>query len=229
MDHLPSNTLGCFTSIHMLGHLNDETAVSVLMTWRRVLGPGGRVLAVMPDPASTEQDLVKETVGLDGLEVRLIGFLQAVIGRGPVVNFANLLSTFGEHAAGWLLVGVGGAIVDAPRRQTWVGMGTAAFTAHAAAVVIKRVVRRPRPDSPLIRVLDSTPSRLSFPSAHAASTTAAATMLAPLVGVPLAVPVPVAMGVGRVLLGVHYPSDVLAGAGVGLLVGVLARRYWIRP
>jgi len=190
----------------------------------RVAGPWG---AGLPG-SDNEQDLVKKTVGLDGLEVRLIGFLQEVAGRGPVVNFANLLSTFGEHAAGWLLIGAGGAIVDARRRQTWVGLGAAAFTAHAAAVVIKRVVRRPRPDSPLIRVLDSTPSRLSFPSAHAASTTAAATVLAPVVGVPLATSVPVAMGVGRVLLGVHYPSDVLAGAGVGLLVGVVARRYGMR-
>jgi len=178
--------------------------------------------------SDTEQELVKVIVGLDGLEVRLIGSLQALVGRGPVVTLANLLSTFGEHAAGWLLVGAVGAIVDARRRQTWVLMGSAAFTAHAAAVVIKRVVRRPRPDSPLIAVLDSTPSRLSFPSAHAASTTAAATMLAPVIGVPLATAVPVAMGVGRVLLGVHYPSDVLAGAGVGLLVGVVARRSGMR-
>jgi SAM-dependent methyltransferase len=58
MDDLPSNAFGGITSIHVLEHLDDETAESVLATWRRVLGPGGRVLAVMPDPASRARRLM---------------------------------------------------------------------------------------------------------------------------------------------------------------------------
>jgi membrane-associated phospholipid phosphatase len=67
-------------------------------------------------------------------------------------------------------------------------------------------------------VLDDTPSRLSFPSAHAASTTAAAIALSPLLG-PAVLIAPVVMGTGRILLGVHYPTDVLAGSALGALAG----------
>ena len=61
----------------------------------------------------------------------------------------------------------------------------ARFAAHAAAVVIKRVVRRERPHHPAIAVNVGTPSRLSFPSAHATSTTAASILLARATGLPL--------------------------------------------
>src|SRR5690606_41700912 len=56
------------------------------------------------------------------------------------------------------------------------------FAAHVAAVLIKRVVRRRRPEHEAIRVHVATPSRLSFPSAHATSTTAAALLLARTTG-----------------------------------------------
>jgi len=77
------------------------------------------------------------------------------------------------------------------------------------------VVRRPRPDHPSVRVGVTTPSRLSFPSSHATSTTAAAVLLGRLTGVPLAAVLVPPMLLSRLVLGVHYPSDVLAGAALG--------------
>lgn len=67
--------------------------------------------------------------------------------------------------------------------------------------------------------LAGTPSSLSFPSAHAASSFAAARAysgLAPAVPLYAAA---VGMGVSRVFLGVHYPSHVVAGAFLGIAVG----------
>lgn len=49
VDDLPSDGFRGVTAIHVLEHLADDVADSVLATWRRVLRPGGRVLAVMPD------------------------------------------------------------------------------------------------------------------------------------------------------------------------------------
>jgi len=60
---LPSNTFGGITSIHVLEHLDDEVATAVLQTWRRVLGPGGRVLAVMPDPGGKARRMLGEQWG----------------------------------------------------------------------------------------------------------------------------------------------------------------------
>ena len=69
-----------------------------------------------------------------------------------------------------------------------------------------------------------TPSRLSFPSAHASSTTAAAVLMAPLTGLPLPVLLVPPMALSRLVLGVHYPSDVVTGVAVGALVAQLVKK-----
>ncbi|RNE50067.1 phosphatase PAP2 family protein [Corynebacterium alimapuense] len=133
-----------------------------------------------------------------------------------VVKTARSLSHFGEHSLGWLGLAALGAGLDRPRRRQWVALGVSAFSAHAASVVIKRVIRRARPHDPRIRIGVDTPSKLSFPSSHATSTSAALASLARLSGsaLPLA-GIPVMMG-SRMVLGVHYPSDTLAGALLGV-------------
>jgi membrane-associated phospholipid phosphatase len=102
--------------------------------------------------------------------------------------------------------------------------GAGAFCAHAAAVLIKRVVRRPRPHHPAVAVNVGTPSSLSFPSAHATSTTAASILLARATGLPLPVMLVPPMALSRVLLGVHYPSDVATGVAVGAIVAAAMER-----
>ncbi len=95
--------------------------------------------------------------------------------------------------------------------------------AHGTSIAVKRVVRRPRPHDPRVAVHVGTPSRLSFPSSHATSTTAAAVLFGGLLGRPGAVlPTVPAMALSRLVLGVHYPTDVLAG--IRARGGVRARR-----
>jgi membrane-associated phospholipid phosphatase len=154
----------------------------------------------------------------------LIGVQRAFAGQPGVVRAARALSFAGEHGAAWLAVGLLGAAVDRDRRRDWLLGAAGVLSAHAAAVVVKRAVRRTRPDHPDVRVLAGTPSRLSFPSAHLASTTTAAAVYGTLLGSPLAAAVVPPMLVSRVVLGVHYPSDVLAGSALGAAVGVLVRR-----
>jgi membrane-associated phospholipid phosphatase len=77
-------------------------------------------------------------------------------------------------------------------------------------------------------VLVGTPSRLSFPSSHATSTTAAAVLYGGLTGrrlTPVLVP---PMLVSRLVLGVHYPSDVAAGSALGGAVALFTRRLMRR-
>lgn len=154
-------------------------------------------------------------------ESAVLAAIQGALNDVPgVLGSARLMSHFGEHALGWLSLAALGYAVDAQRRPQWAMMGAAAFSSHAASVVVKRIIRRPRPHHPMVRTGVETPSKLSFPSSHATSTTAALVALlrlglvppqlrwAPKLGIP-------AIMLSRLVLGVHYPTDVTVGAMLG--------------
>lgn len=123
--------------------------------------------------------------------------LQGSVGRGLPLAAAQQYSRFGEHALGWLALGTVGVAACRRRRMDWAEVAASAFTAHAAAVVLKRVVRRPRPNDSRLEVFVKTPSDLSFPSAHVASTTGAAFALTLFLPKPVAVGLATAMAAHR--------------------------------
>jgi membrane-associated phospholipid phosphatase len=144
-------------------------------------------------------------------------------GHGPVAERAvRAFSRTGEHAVLWLALGTLGAAVDKPRRPAWTTATARVAGAYVLNTAIKLVVRRRRPQLDGLAALIATPTQLSFPSAHASSSFAAARGFAPLL--PGATKryiyfAATAMAASRVYLGVHYPSDILAGALLGTLVG----------
>ncbi|HWY00364.1 MAG TPA: phosphatase PAP2 family protein [Mycobacterium sp.] len=154
----------------------------------------------------------------------MVAVQSALADRPGVLTAARGLSHFGEHSIGWVAVSLLGAALAPPHRRDWLVAGAGALVAHAAAVLIKRLVRRKRPNHPAVAVNVGTPSQLSFPSAHATSTTAAAILMGRATGLPLPVLLVPPMALSRILLGVHYPSDVAFGIGLGAAVAGIARR-----
>ena len=132
-------------------------------------------------------------------------------------------SRAGEHAACWLALGLAGAALtrDPDRRRAWLrGVGTVAGS-YGVNQAVKFIVRRHRPELEGLPPATSVVTQLSFPSAHATTSFAAARAYARLAPAWLLYAAAAAFAVSRPYLGVHYPSDVLAGAVLGTAIAEL--------
>jgi len=107
------------------------------------------------------------------------------------------------------------------------GMSIALLLAVSQGIVqtLKRVVHRPRPFRVLEHVRPVAPpdANYSFPSGHTAAAFALALGISvhwPAMTIPV-VTLAVLVAISRVYLGVHFPTDCLAGAAITTLVWVL--------
>jgi undecaprenyl-diphosphatase len=110
----------------------------------------------------------------------------------------------------------------------YIGMVMAAalgVTALLCNLVLKHVFQRARPFevNPDVKMLVHKPRDYSFPSCHTAASFAAATALylsgAHLIGLAFVLAGWIAFS--RMYLYVHYPTDVMMGAGCGILCGMI--------
>ncbi len=147
-----------------------------------------------------------------------------------IMRFFTLL---GDGGVLWIGVGLGLLLFPKTRRMG-LTMLLALFVTHLlGSVLLKNLIGRPRPffDFPEVSLLIPPPSAFSFPSGHSSSSFAAAGVLLFAAGKRVGIPaliVAALVAFSRVYLFVHYPTDVLAGALLGLLVGWTAVRVMER-
>ena len=135
---------------------------------------------------------------------------------------AKALGKAGNNGLVWLLLGLALAAIDPDHRQSWLICAALGPIAIGINYGIKLLVKRPRPQLKGLPPLGGAPSSLSFPSAHAFSSFAVATAMFRVDPATAGTfVVALALSLGRPYLGMHYPSDVLAGAFLGIALGLI--------
>ncbi|MFJ1596549.1 phosphatase PAP2 family protein [Streptomyces sp. NPDC088261] len=127
-----------------------------------------------------------------------------------------------EHTALWWAAAVVMASAGGRRGRNAAGAGLAAMGLAEALsnTVGKQLVERRRPPKEWIpnAEVEERPTSSSFPSGHTAAAIAFATTVTvvwPAAGAVCAAPA-LAVAVGRVHSGAHYPTDIAAGTAIGL-------------
>ena len=138
------------------------------------------------------------------------------------------LSSAADHGLVWLGIG---ALTSARRGDPGIGLRLGASMGVESALTngpIKMCFRRVRPEldephEPLPYGMHR-PITSSFPSGHEASAFTAAVLLADSPLAPAYVVLAAGIAASRVYVRMHHTSDIVAGAALGVVLGVVARR-----
>jgi undecaprenyl-diphosphatase len=150
----------------------------------------------------------------------------------PVDVALRRLSRSANRGRLWFAIGAVGLLFPGRIRRAAIrGAGSLAVTSLVVNTVLKPATRRRRPlldRTPVVRQLRREPRTTSFPSGHAASAAAfaAGAALERPASVLVLAPLAAAVGYSRVHVGVHYASDVVAGAAFGAGVAMASRYWW---
>ena len=164
--------------------------------------------------------------GSAGIDRRLYRLINGLPHTTTSDRYVSVLSDLGE-GLGWVAGGIALAFLGGSKGRR-AGAAAAAASLAATYVVqtrVKPIFRRVRPFvNREARVVGIRPADHSFPSGHTASSFAAATALAFFYprAAPLAYGVATAVGVSRVHLGVHFPSDAAVGGAIGIGIGTFS-------
>jgi undecaprenyl-diphosphatase len=148
--------------------------------------------------------------------------------RTPLLNDIMIfITTLGNGGMLWIAATV---ILLIPKKTRKIGIMSGAALLGSLIInnnLLKNIVQRPRPFVTFtdLKIIIPTPSEFSFPSGHTASSFAAASVfykhLPRKIGVP-AIVLAGLIGLSRLYVGVHYPTDVIAGVLMGILLSYMA-------
>ena len=163
------------------------------------------------------------------LDWSILHWIQSTL-ISPLMDFLMpKITLLGNGGVIWILAVVILLCTKKYRRQGVLLLAGLVVGVLVGNVCLKHLIARPRPcwlDSS-VQLLIANPTDYSFPSGHALSSVISATVLTKTnrcFGYA-AIPLAALIAFSRLYLYVHFPSDVLAAAVLGIVIGELAFRY----
>jgi undecaprenyl-diphosphatase len=153
---------------------------------------------------------------LAAVDLRVLRLLRTRGHWPPFERAVQVYAMSGENGLLWHGLAVTGLTLDRPNRRVYRRTIGLTLTTLAVNTAIKQLVRRARPilEDELPQLVPTLSGR-SYPSAHSSTSFAAAGALSHALPAPPLYAAAAAMALSRPYLGVHYPSDIVAGALLG--------------
>ena len=157
------------------------------------------------------------------LDFNILNFIQDNLSNGFTDTVMKFITHLGDYGALWIITAIAMLCFKKTRKAGFCLAISLALTAIIGNVILKNLFARTRPFiAANVPIIINAPSGFSFPSGHTSSSFAAATALS-LHYKKYAVIfyiVAALIGFSRIYLYVHYPSDVVAGAILGVVVAI---------
>ena len=185
-----------------------------------------------PEPGRPANDADGGTFGplVDAFDDRVDGWLERLRGTNAIDTVMTSATHAGEFSMIWHVSSLTRGLARGRPEQavaTAIGIGLESLIVNQG---LKRLFRRPRPTSDGDdRYEIRRPLTSSFPSGHASAAGFAATVLIGWDGprwAPLWGSMAGAVALSRPYVRIHHASDVVAGAAVGVAMGLVARRVF---
>lgn len=171
--------------------------------------------------------ILTELLSMDG---NLLLFIQDHVRVSWLTPILTHLTKLGDHGEIWIVIGILLLIPKKTRRAGILSL-LALLSAHLLCnMVLKDYVARVRPYDVIegLHCLIERPTDWSFPSGHTMTAFAAAVVIfrsrPKRLGIPI-MTLACVIAFSRLYVGVHYPSDVIFGAVLGTLIGLIF--FWI--
>lgn len=160
------------------------------------------------------------------LDNAVVDFFQGMQHIPAIDWIIKIITYLGENGILWILIAVIFLIFKKTRKCGIIILGSLVLGLIIGNLALKNIIARPRPfiADPSITLLISAPDGFSFPSGHTLSSFAAATSIFAWdkrYGI-IALVMAALIGFSRIYLCVHYLTDVICGAILGVLIGLFA-------
>jgi membrane-associated phospholipid phosphatase len=197
----------------------------------------------LPDPSQNGVDPRADERGVgspsgfmatvEAIDERVDAWFDVIRGNPTFDGAAKVITGLGDHGLMWAATTVWRARRSGPDRARAVrALAISGVESSLVNAGLKAVIGRSRPDQAGLRLTEGgvpvrQPKTSSFPSGHTLAAFCSATVMhqpGDRAGSTLLFTSATLVGVSRIHLGAHHASDVVGGAVIGAVLGLIGRR-----